>query len=267
MKRLMMPVALCVLLLASSVAPAAAAGPSPVTINYPDLTFGTAYSAEVFPDRWNLTLCDLLVSYTLDVSNAPVPIAGDPRRAQVQVGLRDNATGFRGGLESFYDDNAAMTDLNDKLMLIVPNDYSEAGYDVDGRNGNVDVISEPPYGAGKATDGIWFDRATSLGIFNVSLKFHAVQAEATPTVAAFATVNGKQTAFFLGEWYPTPDPTNAIIPAGRSMTGTNFRNVRVQAAGVAGQGGPGSMQIRNMQTTGCAAPPQYPALYLPIKMR
>lgn len=192
-----------------------------VTEHYDDvLGEGSAW----FGNYWDLTLGDMIITYTLDMSEYAPPMWGT---AWSSVGVGGGAWGWMSsGAPAAAETNPVSLDNDDKLNLGAPDRYDESSYDALGP----ETLTTAPIGNPWSNHGIWFDRdgvdewqddmwgmidgATynTGGLYDVVLTIHGIDA----TVGTmFATVNGVQTGFY-DAWSPgEPD----YYPVGKSISG------------------------------------------------
>jgi hypothetical protein len=204
---------------------------------------------------WDLTRCDLNVSYTLDMSGYYPPFK---KSEWSMVGIGSGAWAWMtSGAPSASVTNPGRNDMDDKLHLgSLPNKYDETSYDVLYPN---QIVSDP-IGDPWSNFGIWFDRdgvakgqekfwglksgATfdTEGIYDVKLDYHAVD-DSQGTV--FSTVNGIRTGFY-NDWR---DGIPEYYPVGMSFSG-DLTNVKVFAS-VWGE----NVKVTDIQATGCLSLP------------
>lgn len=207
------------LLLVLSVSPATAE-----TANYGNVLVNGDTTYDPADNPWDLTKCDLVISYRLDMSGYTPPMW---TTAWSSVGVRGGASGWMAsGAPAAYDTNPNSLDNDDKLNLGAPQRYDESSYDATGP----ETLVTPPIGNPWLNYGIWFDRDgvdqwqalmwgmadgvtyNTGGIYGVLVTYHAI-APASGTM--FATVNGVQTGFY-DTWVNGP-PHHT--PAGKSLSG------------------------------------------------
>jgi len=228
----------------------------PVTKYYGDIVENGFVWLDTAGDRWDLSQCDLIVSYTLDMSGyVPPPMEEYNEWSMVGVG---DPGGLRGWMASGAPE-AADTDPNDyepddKLCLSAHERYDEETYDAT----DPDTIVTPPIGEPTDSYGIWFDRDgvdpldaggwgmidgqtyNTGGVYDVVVTFHAID----PTLGTmFATVNGIQTGFY--ETWRDDQPPD-YYPVGKSVTG-NLNNLRL-FAWLKGQ----NVKVYDLTATGCS---------------
>jgi hypothetical protein len=233
----------------------AVAAAEQITKDYEDIT----HEGSTWLDRnwqaWDLTQCDLNLSYTLDMSGYYPPFK-DSEWSMVGIGSGAWAW-MTSGAPSASITSPERNDMDDKLHLgSLPNKYDETGYDVL----FPDHIVSDPIGDPWSNFGIWFDRdgiskgqeelwglksgATydTGGIYDVELVFHAID-RSHGTV--FSIVNGTRTGFY-DDWR---DGIPEYYPVGMSFSG-ELTNVKVFAS-VWGE----SVEVKNIQASGCKPSP------------
>ena len=231
--------------------PVLASGPH--TFVYDDITADGWYVLDPGADWWDLTQCDLEISYTLDMSMY-VPPWGESQCSAVGVG--DGTWALLNHCAPYAEQtDPNLLELDDKLNLIFtsgsPPCWDEYCYDAIGP----ETIVTPPIGDPGSNFAIWFDRdgvdanQASLwgaidgvtyntgGIYDVVLTYHAIDATQG---TLFATINGQAQGFYDSWWNGPPHHW----PVGRSFYG-NLTTLRAVANIV------GGMQVTNLQITGC----------------
>jgi hypothetical protein len=244
-RRLLLALALVLVL---GALPASASGPT--TEDYGDVTQEGWYWLDGAQDWWDLTQCDLTVSYTLDMSEYTPPMWAT---AWSSVGMGDGAWGWMAsGAPAAAETNPNNQDLDDKLNLGAPDRYDEASYDAIDPN----TIVPPPIGNPWLNFGVWFDRDgvdpyqaamwgmidgvtyNTGGIYDVVVSYHAID----PTSGTmFATVNGVQTGFY--DTWRNDAPHH--YPVGKSIGG-DLTKLLVFAS-VWGQ----NVKVYDLTVTGC----------------
>jgi hypothetical protein len=178
-------------------------------------------------DRWDLVGCDLIMSYSLDMSEHFSSME-DPIWALVGLWGPDRELGWMAsGAPKATDTDDVQYDLDDKLNLSAPPDrFDEWTYDAT----DPDIVLTSPISSSYSF-GIWFDRDgispeethrwilkdgqtyNTYGKYDVVITFHAI----SPTLGTmFATVNGAQTGFY-DAWVEDSAPDH--YPAGKSISG------------------------------------------------
>lgn len=223
----------------------------PNTLNYGDLVQNGSYWLDNPYQVWDLTQCDLTLSYTVDMSRY-FPEKQQTEWTNVGIGSGVWAWMSSGAPEAAQTD-PNMYDLDDKLHLGgFPNKIDESSYNAIER----DRVIEEPIGDPWTNYGIWFDRDgisnsqlnlwgmmntytyNTGGKYRVSLRFHAI----TPELGTvFATVNGVQTGFY-DKW---KDAQPDYYPIGESIHG-DLTRARVFAS-IWGE----NVELTDIVATGC----------------
>jgi hypothetical protein len=236
------------------------------TIEYDPVTL-YQWQGKGFPDAWDLTACDLTLSYTLDLST--IATAG---WSVVEVGLREVGApnidpNYRGGWLLSRWSSAAQSDtradLNDYHVLM-KHGWLDECYDRD-ENGDP-MACTPPW---RYTNyAFWFDRGgvdmwqqnmwnyqdgvtyNTAGLYDVVIDYAADNAG---TGTMYATLNGRddpqrgplgmQGLYTQG--YRNEPP--ARMPVGRTFVGDMTRLVFFTGRG----GGGGTVTVSDIAITGC----------------
>jgi len=228
-----------------------------VTLDYGDVTL-TNWESSNTPQVWDLTACDLTLSYTIDMSS--IATAG---WAVTEVGLRElgapnidpNLVG--GWMQSNYIFSTSNPNsLNDNDMHLL----SKHGWLYQTYDATDAATLRPPYWSND-NYGFWFDRdgvdewqATMWGmvdggtyntggIYEVVITYHALDAN---TATMFATINGVQQGLYIGGW---KNAQPEFYPAGRSFTGDMAQMQVFWGRG----GGGGTVTVSDLMVTGCPA--------------
>jgi len=202
----------------------ALASEGPVTREYGDYAANGAYWLDGSGAAWDLTECDLTITYTLDMSGYTPPMWGT---AWSSVGVSGGAWGWMSsGAPAAADTNPNSQDIDDKLNLGAPDRYDETTYDATGP----ETLVTPPIGNPYLSYGIWFDRDgvdpwqannwgmtdgvtyNTGGVYEVEVTYHAIDGNVG---TMFATVNGEPTGFY-DSWRNGP-PHHPL--AGKSIQG------------------------------------------------
>jgi len=266
------------------------ANPGPVTKNYGDITLPQGGGFFWLPDVWDLSACDVVISYTLDLTEAPNQayywIHGGPFAA-AHVGLVWPSSPWAGAcmcgfltdgdnpntLFPTFPDKDNVLDLDDKLnMQRFPNpgSYDELMYDV---HCPTEIIS-PAFGS-YDNYGIWFDRDgvdqwqakmwgsvdggtyNTGGVYEVQLTFR--KASSTKGAACpllFPDLENDDAPGGYG--IPTgfnrlsPGPGYADFPAGISFD-TDETKMSYMQVFVSGNSGDGTIVVRDLTVMGCLA--------------
>ena len=210
-----------------------------------------------FPEVWDITQCDLTLSYTIDMST--ITSAG---WAVTEVGLREVGApnidpNLEGGwMQSNYissSSNPNSQNLND-MHLLSKHGWSYQYYDAS----DPDTLITP-YWSG-ANYGFWFDRDgvdtvqanlwgasdggtyNTQGVFEIVITYHAIDLN---TGTMFATINGVvQQGLYIGGW---KDAEPEFYPAGRSFDGDMTQMQVFFGRG----GGGGTVAISDITVDGC----------------
>ena len=221
------------------------------TQHYNDLVQNGSYWLDSPDQVWDLTQCDLNLSYTVDMSGY-FPPKQQTKWTNVGIGSGVWAWMSSGAPEAEQTD-PDVYDLDDKLHLGgFPNKMDESSYDALEQQ----EIVDGPIGDPWANFGIWFDRDgvsegqseqwdmmntytyNTDGKYRVSLSFHAI----TPELGTvFATVNGVYTGFYDSWKNAQPD----YYPIGESIHG-DLTRARVFAS-IWGD----NVLLTNLSATGC----------------
>lgn len=151
MKKVLFPTIALVLALGLALPMAApvAAADGGVTVDYGDVTLSGGFQAGHFPELWDLTQCDLTLSFTYD-ANGLVDDFGGAAHAWAELGVRElghgdfNPTWMSEGagvwLATDYDWNentfdpdppgSPIGDLDDKLILQKGGGWGEGSYNL-----------------------------------------------------------------------------------------------------------------------------------------
>ena len=251
------------------------------TITYDDITLPTAFQSFEMPDTWDMNQGPVVVTYTLDLSNAPNVAFDQNWNLMGLIGLFDatNQSGARmagfladWGFSQFpaYPDNNASYDTDDKFNLQrfpSPGSYDETMYNV--KCDTNEVVSAL---GSQNNYGIWFDRdgvdqwqddmwgMVNGGTYNTN-GLYGVQLAFQKNSASLGTVcplmfpdlvnpwvtsgYGIPTGFYTA-WKPTgPD----IIPAGLSFASDETKMSKMHVV-VQGASGLGTIIIRDLTVTG-----------------
>ena len=235
------------------------------TVNYGNITLSGGYQAGHFEQLWDLTKCDLVLSFTVDLRGMK-DIAG--AHAWSEIGVRTQgsgdfnpaagtgvwlATDYDWTVGTFAPDpaGAPTLDNDDKLILQKVGGQGEGSY-------NLPSVPPNPW----ANYGVWFDRDgvdpwqalmwgmingktyNTLGLYDVVITLHAT---GPSSGTAFMTVNGVSQGFYDLGWHAgAPD----LYPAGMTFTG-DMTKMQV-FYGLYGYGAPPSVTFENITAVqGC----------------
>lgn len=238
----------------------------PVTKNFGDITLSGGFQSGNFPVIWDLTSCDLTISFTYD-GNGLVDDAG--AHAWAQCGLRALgygnfnptwlvegagiwlATDYDWTVGTFDPDpvGAPTQDLDDKMILQKAGGHGEGDYD---------LPSAPPTPGNNHR--VWFDRdgvdqwqaqsplAVDGGTYNTGGTYEIVitlHATSATSGEAFMSINGLDQGFETdGNWN-----TMELTPAGMTFTG-DMSKMQV-FYGLYGYGATHNVNFENITVDGC----------------
>jgi len=243
------------------------ASPDP-TITHDDVALSGGFQAGHFPQIWDLTKCDMVISFTYD-ANGLVDDAGAHAWAELgvrEVGYGDfNPTWMSEGagvwLATDYDWTAntfdpdpagsPTLDLDDKLILQKGGGWGEGSYN---------LPSTPPNPG--ANHRVWFDRdgvdqwqarnllAVDGGTYNTGGTYDIIitlRADSSSSGTAYMTINSLNQGFETdGNWN-----TMELSPAGMTFTG-DMTQMQV-FYGLYGYGATHSVTFEDITVTGCLA--------------
>ena len=246
--------------------PAAADGPTPTTLDYGDVSLSGGFQAGHFPQIWNLTACDLVLSFTYD-ANGLVDDSGAHAWAELgvrEVGYGDFnptwqvegagvwlATDYDSAVGTFDPDppGSPTLDIDDKLILQKAGGHGEGDYN---------LPSTPPNPS--ANHRIWFDRdgvdqwqaqnplAFDGGTYNTGGTYDVVitlHADSATSGTAYMTINGLSQGFETDANWNTME----LSPAGMTFTG-DMAQMQV-FYGLYGDGATHSVAFNDITVTGC----------------
>ena len=234
-----------------------------LTFYYGDVALSGGFEADHFLQVWDLTACDMVISFTYD-ANGLVDDSG--AHAWAELGIRqfgsedfNPASGTGIWLATDYDWSAntfdpdipsPILDNDDKLILQKTGGNGEADYN---------LPSTPPNQW--ANHGVWFDRDgvdqwqaqmwgaidgvtyNTGGIYEVVITLHATSAT---TGEAYMTINGEPQGFYDPSWH---DGEPDLYPAGMSFTG-DMTQMQV-FYGIFGYGATHSVTFSDIEVAGC----------------
>jgi len=228
---------------------------TPVTRLYGDMIEEGSFWVDKYGQAWDLTRCDLTLSYTLNMSEH---VPEGQQTDWTLVGIGSGAWAWMSsGAPAAATTDPHLNDIDDKLHLgSMPNKGDESNYDVLFPHRVVEV----PIGVPRNNYGIWFDRdgigkgqeklwgaidgATynTDGIYQVVLTYHAISPDLG---TVFAAVNDVQSGFYV-EWRNTrPD----YFPVGMSFSG-DLSRIKVFAS-LWGE----NVKLTDISASGCSAIP------------
>jgi len=241
---------------------------TPLTINYGDVALSGGFISGNFPQEWDLTACDLTLSFTYD-ANGLVDDFGGNAHAWAELGVRAVgygnfnptwqsegagvwlATDYHWAVNTFDPDppGAPTLDLDDKLILQKGGGWGEGSYN---------LPSAPPNPG--ANHRVWFDRDgvdpwqalnplsvdggtyNTGGTYDIVITLHSTDATSG---TAYMTINGLNQGFETdGNWN-----TMELSPAGMTFTG-DMEHMQV-FYGLFGYGATHSVALQQITVTGC----------------
>jgi hypothetical protein len=260
MKKLVLVLGVMVLFVGLLI-PSGANADVPETKDYGDVTLSGGFQAGHFPEVWNLTGCDLVLSFTYD-ANGLVDDFGGGAHAWAELGVREygygdfnptwDVEGAGVWLATDYDwtantfdpdpEGSPTLDLDDKLILQKAGGHGEGDYN---------LPSTPPNPW--ANHRVWWDRdgvdpwqndetANTGGIYEIVISLHAT----SPTSGeAYMTIRDLDQGFETdGNWN-----TIELCPAGMTFTG-DMTQMQV-FYGLYGYGATHSVVFKDITATGC----------------
>ena len=217
---------------------------SPETKAYGDVTLSGGFQTGHFPDWWDLTAGDLVLSFTYDATGL---VDDSDAHAWAELGLRSpcygdfNPTWMVGGagvwLATDYDWNAntfdpdpagfPTQDIDDKLILQRGGGMDESYYNLPSAPPNpwanhavwFDRDGVDPYQAQMwgAIDGVTYNTG---GTYEVVITLHMTS---DSTGEAYISVNGEPQGFYVPNWHSGPAD---LMPAGMTFSG-DMQHLRV----------------------------------------
>jgi hypothetical protein len=209
----------------------------PIATCYGDISYAPGYAAQHFDDVYNLTTGDLVLTYTVDMSQVTQSAAYETPYVEVglrQVGAGDfnpgggsHPGGAGGWMTSLVGDLATdpnNLDLDDKHNLSAAGGAGEGSYDAT----DPDTVVVPPFGNFN-TIHIWYDRDgvdqwqalspwnvdggnyNTGGVYEIEIRYHAIS---STQGTMFSTINGMQPGFDT-----TGDGNYDVYPGGIQFTG------------------------------------------------
>jgi hypothetical protein len=245
--------------------PVLASGP----VNYGGITLSGGFQTGHFPEWWDLTAGDLVLSFTYDATGLVDDFGGDAH-AWAELGVREvcyadfNPTWMAEGagvwLATDYDWTAntfdpdpagsPTLDLDDKLILQKGGGWGEGSYN---------LPSTPPNPG--ANHRVWWDRdgvdpwqndetANTGGIYNIEI---TLQATSDTSGEAYMTINGLAQGFETdGNWN-----TIELTPAGMTFSG-DMKHLQV-FYGLYGYGATHTVEFKDIAVEGyLGTPPPRP---------
>ena len=230
--------------------------------SYGDVSLSGGFQSGHFPEVWDLTDCDMVISFTYDANGLVDDFGGDAH-AWAAFGVREVcksdfnppagsgvwlATDYDWTVDTFDPDplGAPIQDLDDKLILQKAGGHGEGDY-------NLPSIPPNPW----ANYRVWWDRdgvdpwqndetANTGGIYNVVITLTATSAT---TGEAYMKINGLDQGFETdGNWN-----TIELTPAGMTFSG-DMTKMQV-FYGLYGYGATHSVAFEDITVDGCLATP------------
>jgi len=231
---------------------------SPI-MNYDNVTLTGGFQAGHFPEVWDLTTCDMIISFTYDANGLVDDFGGDAH-AWAELGIRQVgygdfnptwlvegagvwlATDYDWTANTFDPDVSPTLDLDDKLILQKGGGWGEGSYN---------LPSPPPVPWNNHR--VWWDRddvdpwqndetANTGGTYEVVITLHANDATSG---TAYMNINGLDQGFETdGNWN-----TIELTPAGMTFTG-DMTKMQV-FYGLYGYGATHSVSFNNISVDGC----------------
>jgi hypothetical protein len=247
-----------------------AANGGATTFNYGDVTLSGGFQSGHFLQVWDLTACDLTISFTYDANGLVDDFGGDAH-AWAELGVREVgygdfnptfgvegagvwlATDYHWATDTFDPDppGSPTLDLDDKLILQKAGGHGEADYN---------LPSQPPNPG--ANHRVWYDRdgvdqwqaqnplAVDGGTYNTGGRYDVVitlHGDSTTSGTAYMTVNGLDQGFETdGNWN-----TMELSPAGMTFSGT--MTAMQVFYGIFGYGAIHGVVFENVTVEGCLA--------------
>jgi hypothetical protein len=237
------------------------------TMNYADVTLSGGFQSGHFPEVWDLTECDLVISFTYDATGL---VDDSETHAWGEIGIRQvgygdfNPTWMTDGagvwLSTDYDwttntfdpdpPGAPSLDLDDKMILQKGGGMGEGSYD---------LPSTPPNPW--ANHAVWFDRDgvdqyqalmwgaidgvtyNTGGTYDIIITLHAIS---DSSGTAYMTINGEPQGFYDPNWHSGPAD---LMPAGMTFTG-DMKIMQV-FYGLYGYGATHTVMFEDITVEGC----------------
>jgi len=240
----------------------------PTSVEYGDVSLSGGFQSGHFDELWDLTSCDLVISFTYDANGL---VDDAEAHAWAELGVREQgysdfnptwmaegagvwlATDYDWAANTFDPDpvGAPKLDLDDKLILQKGGGMGEGSYD---------LPSIPP--SPGANHAVWFDRDgvdqwqaqmwgaidgvtyNTEGTYDIVLTLEAID---DTTGTAFMTINGEPQGFYDPGWHAGPAD---LMPAGMTFSGDM---TRMQVFyGLYGSGPLHEVAFRNIKVEGCS---------------
>jgi hypothetical protein len=271
MKTKLMTTIMITLFLASITVIAVPVKANGTTKHYGDVTLSGGFQSGNFPEEWDLTVCGLVINFTVDLTGM-VDDFGGGAHAWSELGVRDTTTtsNFNPGawitggkgvwLATDYDWTAntfnpdppgfPTLDIDDKLIL-------QRGGGADERYYDLPSAPLDPW----TNYGIWFDRddvdpwqatywgCIDGGTYNTGGTYEVVitlQATSATSGTAYMTVNGVDQGFWVTGW---KNAQPEMYPAGMTFTG-DMAHMQV-FYGLYGYGATHTVVFEDITVSGC----------------
>lgn len=260
MKKVPLVSLVIILMLILTFIPMSAVASTPTVKHYGDVSLSNWGSGN-FADVWDLTQCDLTLSYTIDMS-----AIGSPGWSITEVGIREvgapnlDPNDMGGFLLSRYADataNPVVANMNDYHVLMKHGWLYEA-YDREGAFPGNTMTSTAPWAY--TNYAFWFDRDgvdewqaaywnytdgvtyNTAGVYEIVIQYNALDAT---TGIMYATINGESQGFYSDGYNSSAPP--ATMPVGRTFTGDMTQMQVFFGRG----GGDGLVDISGITAEGC----------------
>jgi len=244
-------------------------GSGPIVKNYGDVPLSGGFQAGHFSEVWDLTACDMIISFTYD-ANGLVDDFGGGAHAWAELGIREVgygdfnptwmvegagvwlATDYEWSANTFDPDppGSPTLDLDDKMILQKGGGQGEGNYNLPSSPPNQwanhavwfdrDGVDQWQAGMWGAIDGVTYNTG---GTYDVVITLHATS---DTTGEAYMTINGEPQGFYDPGWHAGPAD---LMPAGMTFTG-DMKYMQV-FYGLSGYGATHSVVFEDITVTGC----------------
>ena len=232
---------------------------------YSDITLSGGFQSGNFEEEWDLTACDLVLSFTYDGCGLEDD-SGNQAHAWAEFGVRTL------GCANFNPPEAGVwlaTDYDWTVDTLDPDPFESPSLDMDDKlilqyggglgEGSYDLPSSPPNPW--ENHAVWFDRdgvdqwqaqmwgAIDGVTYNTGGTYDVVitlQAKGANAGKAYMTINGEPQGFYDPNWHAGPAD---LMPAGMTFTG-DMEHMQV-FYGLYGYGATHSVSFKNIEVTGC----------------
>jgi len=209
--------------------------------NYGDITLTGGFQSGHFPEVWDLTTCDMTISFTYD-ANGLVDEFGGNAHAWSALGIRK--VGYPNFNPTWQVEGAGVwlaTDYEwsantfDPEPSSPPNQWANHAvwFDRDG-------VDQWQAGMWGAIDGVTYNTG---GTYDVVITLHATSDTAGE---AYMTINGEPQGFYVPNWHSGPAD---LMPAGMTFTG-DMTKMQV-FYGLYGYGATHSVAFKDINVNGC----------------